>query len=132
MFGRSLFSNSPKKWMAFRTGDEAHSGVASPRCNKERWRNGESECTRGKEEGDVAEQWRATECNMHKRDKAKEKEENERGREKEAAWRSPLEHPQSTSPERCINISHTHTHKTNGLAHSLRSHRRESGAERKR
>lgn len=115
--------------MAFRTGDEAHSGVASPRCNKERWRNGESECTRGKEEGDVAEQWRATECNMHKRDKAKEKEESERGREKEAAWRSPLEHPQSTSPERCINISHTHTQNKRLGTQLAQSQKRERGRE---
>lgn len=99
-------------------------GATDRRRNSERGRG----CKRRKEEGNGEEQWWATGDNAQKRDKA-ERKRTRRGREKEAGWRSPLEHPQSTSPERCINISHTH--KTNGLAHSLRSHRRESEAERK-
>ena len=57
------------------------------------------------------------------RDKA-EKKENERGREREEGWRSPLEHPQSTSPEQCINISHTQNKRLGTQpAHSQRRER---------
>lgn len=122
----SLFSNSPEKWMALRIGDEACSSVALPGHDREmekRW-----EGKRGKRKrlcsGTMASNWKS--CGQERQSRGKE---DEREREREAGWRSPLEHPQSTSPERYINISHTH--KTNGLAHSLRSHRGESEAERK-
>lgn len=92
--------------MAFGRGDAAvHSGVALSRCNTGMEK--QRECTRGKDDSNVVQQWLETEYSMKRRD-IKQRE-RERG-EKEAGWRSPLEHPQSTSPERCINISHTHTH----------------------
>lgn len=129
---QSIFKQSWKMNGLWNRGwSSAHAGVSLPRWNREMEEQKEGMGVEGRKDDAEESRW-FDGNNTYTRDKAERKRiwGNERKRQ---AGKSPLEDPQSTLPEQCINISDTHTHtKTNSLAHSLHRHRGGNEAGRKR